>query len=717
MFLHPYLLAGLLACGVPVLLHLLMRQKPKPLVFPAFRFLLQRRTTNQSRMRLRNVLLMLLRVLVLAALVLALAQPRLFGGAAGTLAGKDARVILLIDTSPSMEYGVAGVSRLDEAVSRARELLAAIGADSRAAVLDSGDLIDEKFGTLAEARDRLGRLRIRPGAGSLNRAAERGIDLLAKERRPDGPALAMYIFTDRTEAAWDKRGTTPKRPEDVAVRVVDVGAETPRDLGIESVEVVPPAVVPGGAYQVRVKLRGTPTGHNTHVSCKLDSEADDKTGRMTVEMAKGQDTDSVVFERRAPSERPPADMPLGLRVWVGTSDNMAFNNARHATLVVRGGRKMLCLTTAGGNPGVWPKAIRFQGAFAFEVRNFTEASAFDLSEYAAVAVCQPEEVPPGWWAKLAAYVTNGGAVAVIPGGDEVKIGNFNDGEAILPAKLDRLEDAPKEGTAPWDRFSAAHPLTAPFVKHIREGADFGRRDYWPFVRRYWRLGPLEKDASVIATYAAPGGPAALAERRVAKGRVVLFTTPLDLRKTGDLQWTNYWEGGASFGFVLIGEASKYLAGEDAAPRTAFPCGQEVSLRLPSPLVPPYSLDGPGLGAAERRVGTPPAGGDASIPQARQPGNYTVKDGKGRAVAGFSLDVPSREGDLRRIEKEALEAIFGDKCVAQPGAGSLKAALTGGRAAPFELLPWLMMGLLAFMAGEGLLANRYYSTPPEGEEKP
>ncbi|MBY0231063.1 MAG: BatA domain-containing protein, partial [Gemmataceae bacterium] len=73
MFLHPYLLAGLAACAVPVALHLLMRQKPKRLVFPAFRFLLQKKNANQRRMKLQNLLLMLLRVAVLAFLVLALA--------------------------------------------------------------------------------------------------------------------------------------------------------------------------------------------------------------------------------------------------------------------------------------------------------------------------------------------------------------------------------------------------------------------------------------------------------------------------------------------------------------------------------------------------------------------------------------------------------------------------------------------------------------------
>ena len=63
---------------MPVLVHLLMRQKPRRLPFPAFRFLRQRSLINRRRMRLQHLLLLMLRMLVLAALCLAIAQPKLF---------------------------------------------------------------------------------------------------------------------------------------------------------------------------------------------------------------------------------------------------------------------------------------------------------------------------------------------------------------------------------------------------------------------------------------------------------------------------------------------------------------------------------------------------------------------------------------------------------------------------------------------------------------
>lgn len=74
-WLHPLLLTGLLVIIVPVLLHLLMRAKPKKLVFPALRLIQNRKRTNVRRLRLRHLALLLLRMAVLACLVFAIARP------------------------------------------------------------------------------------------------------------------------------------------------------------------------------------------------------------------------------------------------------------------------------------------------------------------------------------------------------------------------------------------------------------------------------------------------------------------------------------------------------------------------------------------------------------------------------------------------------------------------------------------------------------------
>ena len=73
--LNPALLAGLLLAVIPVLLHLMLRAKPKRLVFPALRLIQQRRLQNVRRMNLRHLWLLLLRMGVIAMIVLAVCRP------------------------------------------------------------------------------------------------------------------------------------------------------------------------------------------------------------------------------------------------------------------------------------------------------------------------------------------------------------------------------------------------------------------------------------------------------------------------------------------------------------------------------------------------------------------------------------------------------------------------------------------------------------------
>ena len=76
-FLHPGLLALAALAAVPVILHLLLRPKPKKHLFPALRLIRDRKKQNSRRVKLRHLWLLLLRMLALALLAVAVARPSL----------------------------------------------------------------------------------------------------------------------------------------------------------------------------------------------------------------------------------------------------------------------------------------------------------------------------------------------------------------------------------------------------------------------------------------------------------------------------------------------------------------------------------------------------------------------------------------------------------------------------------------------------------------
>src|SRR3990172_9691788 len=122
-FLHIAFLGGALAIAVRIVLHLIMRQQPKHLEFPALRFIKERQTANRRQMRLRHWLLLALRSAVIGLLALALARPSVVSS--GMLGDQEAPVAaaLVFDTNPRMQYRQQNKTRLEVAQETALWLL------------------------------------------------------------------------------------------------------------------------------------------------------------------------------------------------------------------------------------------------------------------------------------------------------------------------------------------------------------------------------------------------------------------------------------------------------------------------------------------------------------------------------------------------------------------------------------------------------------------
>src|SRR5216117_716173 len=105
-FLNPFLLFGSLALAIPILIHLVRREKSEIIPFSSLMFLLKVPKRSIRQQKIKNLLLMLLRLLILALLVGAFARPYLTQPAkAAATANSNRGIVLMLDTSYSMQYG------------------------------------------------------------------------------------------------------------------------------------------------------------------------------------------------------------------------------------------------------------------------------------------------------------------------------------------------------------------------------------------------------------------------------------------------------------------------------------------------------------------------------------------------------------------------------------------------------------------------------------
>ena len=104
-FLNTTILLGLLGVGIPIAIHLLARQKLQRIDFSSIKFLKLIHHQRMQRMKLRQVLLLVLRSLAVLFLVLAFARPTLRKTAGAGPAQARSSIVLLVDRSLSMGRG------------------------------------------------------------------------------------------------------------------------------------------------------------------------------------------------------------------------------------------------------------------------------------------------------------------------------------------------------------------------------------------------------------------------------------------------------------------------------------------------------------------------------------------------------------------------------------------------------------------------------------
>src|SRR6185503_16475382 len=103
-FLAPAFLAALAAIGIPVIIHLINRERKVVVEFPSLMFLQRIPYRSVRRQKLRHILLLAMRCLAIALLVAAFARP-FFAKRVSAIATTGARVVvILLDRSASMGY-------------------------------------------------------------------------------------------------------------------------------------------------------------------------------------------------------------------------------------------------------------------------------------------------------------------------------------------------------------------------------------------------------------------------------------------------------------------------------------------------------------------------------------------------------------------------------------------------------------------------------------
>ena len=202
--LSPLFVVAALAVGVPIYLHLFHRHETRRLSFPALRYLERTEREHARQIRLRQLILLVMRVAVLILLVGAGA--RLFFNGRGS-AHPATAVVLVIDNSMSSGLVVGEARVLDLLKELARQTLEGASDEDRFWVVRAGEpWLPALPASAAQAREAVDAIEASDAAGDLSAALERAAELLGTaelERRE------IHVLSDLQRTAFQRASEAP----------------------------------------------------------------------------------------------------------------------------------------------------------------------------------------------------------------------------------------------------------------------------------------------------------------------------------------------------------------------------------------------------------------------------------------------------------------------------------------------------------------------------
>ncbi len=267
-FLFPLFLLAAAALVIPVLIHLFNLRRYKRVLFPDTRFLRNIQLSTKRQSQLRDRRLLALRLLFLAALILAFAQPYT-GGAARE--AKATVTVIYIDNSYSMTLGEGQEKLLQQARNKARQLILAAGNDSRFLLLSNDKLAATRPMLHNEALQALDAIVPVSKNASLKQVAG---SITAAQGNEHNERWDVYLFTDLQRSTFGATGGKIALPAQTRLYIYPFQIASAANLYIDTAYFLSPALDTrqANALVVKVKQSGAPREQRSNLQVTVGNQ-------------------------------------------------------------------------------------------------------------------------------------------------------------------------------------------------------------------------------------------------------------------------------------------------------------------------------------------------------------------------------------------------------------------------------------------------------------
>jgi len=704
-----FAVAGIVGASIPLILHLLNRERARRLVFGTIRFIQMSHQTNVRRHKLKRLLLLLMRILILALLGFAFARP--FFAEAPIIAQKTGgkrNAIVILDISYSMQYEQVFENAKREGIA----ILDGLDATDAAGLILSSDrarVIAPLGSEFSHIRTALNKAEATYKPTDYLDALQTADEILASI--PIGEKQ-IYVIADMQKRGWENFIETDKLNPDVQIQFIDVHPEQPQNFAITALNVPPVILKEQQASYLVARVRNFSDAAVENLPIRLFVD-----GNMihTVQLdLEPDDLADAVFRIDFRDEATHTG-------WVELpEDALQVDNKRYFTLQslrsirVHAVRDKPRTQSPHQTMGTFFMKMAFTAGRDAVPIDFTESSsvpsAATLDRTDVLVLANVAQISSDEAGRVATYVAAGGGLIVTVGNNidaAVYEQRFGGEIGLMPCNFVRpVGDAlDRQQFRVLATVKYEHPIFAPF-KEPNHG-DFGKARFY----RIFQAVPTE-NATVIASYD-DGSPALFEKPYGNLGRVLCFTSTID-REWNDLPIRAVY-------LPFLHETIKYLALKDAETLPDYRVGDTIDLKVSETENESITKNGAiaifNPNSVETRLGrnkdeTPTA---QNTPQSSVlytdtaiPGIYSVHRSGTEVTDYFVVNVDTTESDLAARDVEELASMLkgtADELVEDKPTAELVAQYNEDVERNQNVWIYLMFAVFALAITEMFLANR------------
>lgn len=426
-FLNPFFLLGALSVAIPVVIHLINLRRPQKVSFSTLAFFEELQKSTIRKIRIKQYILLALRVLAVLMLALALARPLLSPTLGGTSDANEPKLaVLLMDNSPSMSRVGAEGPFFEQARQIARKVVESSKSNDRFIIAGTNSSEQGlQMVNAARAMDLLEEVEISNTGNHINQTIGMVANQLKNSAMQQG---VIYLLTDAQESQLNDLkelkdlGLDDNRQ--LGLQVITLGSSNQPNIAVSDIQLQSRMLSQGNPVSLQVEVRnyGNAGAANQFVSLEVGGRM---AGQYEVNLEPGE-TKQLGFEIV-----PQKVGDISGKVVI-EGDEVSYDNERYFVMNIPQTRSVLLINETEDDASEFVSylqpaleaARRSNTQIEFTRKKPAEVDQSNWLQNDVIILDGLQEIPEYWSEDLQRYVQNGNGLLFFPS-EQGNIENYN----------------------------------------------------------------------------------------------------------------------------------------------------------------------------------------------------------------------------------------------------------------------------------------------------